>query len=532
MRRIRFSLTVLVLMAGLMLAPLTFYAKADIDDYFPSTETIVTGTIDGGSFPGAIQTSNDIYRTPLEENVASPNADISPDTEELIWGTSVGFGNLLSDDGLNWVGTEGTNSAIQQYTPGSQTVVKGSHISGSFPSCVVSLSNIATGIDTNTEPGVAQIWFVGASIPSGSQTVSCDLDSATTDDIHFVSMSFTASSDTEIVDNGAISPPATTACSGSSSCTLSHIFDMGAFGDSSAYQTTAGTTDEVMGWTQSSDDVGVAYASISEIATQPNYEIEIKYGWETETCVDTRRLTINAWHTTSENILVQLYDSNELNPATRLTITATSDGTTLTYDLSSDEWDSGDPDLRFLGNTESGDSIQTDLLNDLTIISCVPPLDYELEVKFSWSGISTTGIEWRLFIEGLEGSNPEQIDIRIYDSDEIGLSAIVCSITSITETEYDCGILTTDQLDSGNPDIQIVDNNQASDSLQSTLLLDRTRIQRTFNFYRINQVHHWTMTVDLADSYELRVRSLRSDEDMFVQIWDWMASSWNTRITE
>ena len=306
---------------------------------------------------------------------------------------------------------------------------------------------------------------------------------------------------------------------------------MGAFGDSSAYQTTAGTTDEVMGWTQSSDDVGVAYASISEIATQPNYEIEIKYGWETETCVDTRRLTINAWHTTSENILVQLYDSNELNPATRLTITATSDGTTLTYDLSSDEWDSGDPDLRFLGNTESGDSIQTDLLNDLTIISCVPPLDYELEVKFSWSGISTTGTEWRLFIEGLEGSNPEQIDIRIYDSDEIGLSAIVCSITSITETEYDCGILTTDQLDSGNPDIQIVDNNQASDSLQSTLLLDRTRIQRTFNFYRINQVHHWTMTVDLADSYELRVRSLRSDEDMFVQIWDWMASSWNTRIT-
>src|SRR3989304_660876 len=102
---------------------------------------------------------------------------------------------------------------------------------------------------------------------------------------------------------------------------------------------------------------------------------------------------------------------------------------------------------------------------------------------------------------------------------------------SITETEYDCGILTTDQLDSGNPDIQIVDNNQASDSLQSTLLLDRTRIQRTFNFYRINQVHHWTMTGDLADSYELRVRSLRSDEDMFVQIWDWMASSWNTRIT-
>src|SRR3972149_3939960 len=148
-------------------------------------------------------------------------------------------------------------------------------------------------------------------MPSGSQTVSCDLDSATTDDIHFVSMSFTASSDTEIVDNGAdsenqanpsdtlifsgrrsisamifysgaISPPATTACSGSSSCTLSHIFDMGAFGDSSAYQTTAGTTDEVMGWTQSSDDVGVAYASISEIATQPNYEIEIKYGWEKE----------------------------------------------------------------------------------------------------------------------------------------------------------------------------------------------------------------------------------------------------------
>ena len=41
--------------------------------------------------------------------------------------------------------------------------------------------------DTAGEPGAAELWFLGAGIPSGNQTVSVDLATATTDDIHFVS---------------------------------------------------------------------------------------------------------------------------------------------------------------------------------------------------------------------------------------------------------------------------------------------------------------------------------------------------------
>src|SRR3546814_14018722 len=88
----------------------------------------------------------------------------------------------------------------------------------------------------------------------------------------------------------------------------------------------------------------------------------------------------------------------------------------------------------------------------------------------------------------------EQLDIRIYAADEIGLSVIVCSIVAATESELDCGTLTTDQLDGGAPDIQLVDNNQTLDTLQSTVDLDRIRIQRTFVRYdrkstRLNSSH-------------------------------------------
>src|SRR5688572_6252274 len=43
-----------------------------------------------------------------------------------------------------------------------------------------------TAFDATTEPGRADIWWRGDSIPTGTQTVSVDLSSGTTDDIQFV----------------------------------------------------------------------------------------------------------------------------------------------------------------------------------------------------------------------------------------------------------------------------------------------------------------------------------------------------------
>jgi len=69
----------------------------------------------------------------------------------------------------------------------------------------VSMSRIVRATDTATEQGAAEWWFLGASIPTGAQTVSADLASATTDDIHGVSVSFTATRDCAVVDYDSVS---------------------------------------------------------------------------------------------------------------------------------------------------------------------------------------------------------------------------------------------------------------------------------------------------------------------------------------
>ncbi len=582
-------------------------AGSSVQDYTAGSQTIVKGTQTGGTFPGCAATSEDTRCIYQEADQAGAPTILNVDTQNVIKGTQPSGTfptDVNSDNGVSITyreanqaitGTIAFDAAAESERTGTTDPHTWTHTPVGTPRAIVvmtshgvtathhvlsctyggvSMTLVTSATDTANEPGAVRLFFLGASIPTAAQTVSCDLDSATADDIHFVSMSFTATSDTEVVTSdvdqenqanpsttlafggrrsistmifysGAISPPGTTACSGSSACTLSHTMDQGAFGDSTAYQTTAGTTDEVMGWTQASDDVAVAYAAISEIATAPDYELEVQYDWTTETCTGTRRLTVNGWHTTTEDILVQVYDAAESNPTTRITITATADGTTYTYDLSAaapDEWDSGNPTIRFLGNTESGDSTQTDLLLDYVVIQCILAADYEVEVKYDWTGVSTTGTEWRLFVEGREGvTNPETISVKICTSGESCVpETTVCSISSTTESTYNCGTLSADQRDGGNPSIYFIDSNQAESS-QSTFEIDQVYIRRTFNFYGLTIQHDWTATVAPADSYLLRLRScdipspcgqaIVEPESFPVQVWDWGASLWNTRLT-
>ncbi len=268
-----------------------------------------------------------------------------------------------------------------------------------------------------------------------------------------------------------------------------------------------------------------------------DYEVEYRIGWTTETCADTRQLAVEA-HITSgggENVLLQVLDSTETTYTTRITITKTADDNTYqTYTLTADEWDAGDPNVRFLGGTEAADATQSTINIDDLEIRCVPSTDYEMELKFSWTGVPTAGTEHRLFVEGREGAvNPEQLDIRIYAADEVGLSGIVCSITSTTEAEYDCGTLTADQLDAGSPDIQLVDATQTGDTLQSTVELDRIRIRQTGYVFDFVQ-YDWTGTVPLVDILDLNIRANRTGdaENPHLDLWDWEDLDWNeNRIT-
>src|SRR3972149_9499615 len=109
--------------------------SAATDQWDPSVQTPVKGTATG-TFPDAIETSNDIYIDTEEENQAPAGSGVAADAEQLIRGTSGGFANLLADDGVNWVGTEGAvggNTANSM--PASSTKFKGTLTAGTEPTC-------------------------------------------------------------------------------------------------------------------------------------------------------------------------------------------------------------------------------------------------------------------------------------------------------------------------------------------------------------------------------------------------------------
>lgn len=68
------------------------------------------------------------------------------------------------------------------------------------------LTRKQTNVDTATELGRADLWFLGdkSLILDGTQTVSVDLSSATTDDIHIVCMTLVGAGDLEVIDNDGI----------------------------------------------------------------------------------------------------------------------------------------------------------------------------------------------------------------------------------------------------------------------------------------------------------------------------------------
>jgi hypothetical protein len=159
----------------------------------------------------------------------------------------------------------------------------------------VAMTRKIRATDTVTEPGAAELWFLGAGIPTGNQTVSASLNTNTTDDMHFVSMSFGAPGDTTAFVTGSVSenqadPSVTLAYGGrtaiavaalygggatsaaftpNGNCTTVQTFNIGAsaFYSSVIRQTTAGTADFAIGGTAVSDDVAFVALALSEIAS-------------------------------------------------------------------------------------------------------------------------------------------------------------------------------------------------------------------------------------------------------------------------
>lgn len=166
----------------------------------------------------------------------------------------------------------------------------------------VTLNEIQQNTDTATEPGNVQIWFVGTGLSgvAGTQTVSVDFSSATTDDQHITAITFTGSTDLEVVARGGITnnvadPSVTLAVQGRTSLavgviysglaaptsltingnmTAVHDHDFGNYVARSDRQTSASSSDFTFSYTAATDDVAFSVCSISEIQVpyQENFE--------------------------------------------------------------------------------------------------------------------------------------------------------------------------------------------------------------------------------------------------------------------
>lgn len=163
----------------------------------------------------------------------------------------------------------------------------------------VAMTRIVTAADTVTEPGRAYLYFLGSGIPTGAQTVSADLASATATDIEFVCITLTTddAADLEVLDFDSISADAAnpsvtltyssrvglavgalygggaapTAFTPNANCQTVHDNDFGAFYAEIIRQTNAGSADFAIGGTAATDDVAFVAAAFAKVAAGTTY---------------------------------------------------------------------------------------------------------------------------------------------------------------------------------------------------------------------------------------------------------------------
>src|SRR3989304_2176286 len=133
-RVLRSSMMASAFLIPVVLAILLSPVSADTQDYYPGTETAVKGTVGGAAFPGAIQTSDDSYRTPQEANQAV-TTDLTADTETLTKANSISgtISDLNTDNAVSRVVSEADQATPTDLVPDTETIDKGSGVSGSFP---------------------------------------------------------------------------------------------------------------------------------------------------------------------------------------------------------------------------------------------------------------------------------------------------------------------------------------------------------------------------------------------------------------
>jgi hypothetical protein len=163
------------------------------------------------------------------------------------------------------------------------------------------MARVSTNLRAGGEPGRVYVYFLGASVPTGAQTISVDRTEGTTE-MSVVGVTLTASANTEVVDfdgldgtAGAIANPSVTLNYGGRTCialgvlytghgvigdcvvganmTAMQSHDLGNFAVHQGRQTTPGTTDFAFGYTQAAEDTALTAVAISEVLTFVPYPV-------------------------------------------------------------------------------------------------------------------------------------------------------------------------------------------------------------------------------------------------------------------
>jgi hypothetical protein len=211
--------------------------------------------------------------------------------------------------------------------------------------------------------------------------------------------------------------------------------------------------------------------------------MEYRVSWTGETCTaTTKRLRIESFHSDTENLLLQIDDGTDLGVwVTRITILLTADPNGYqTWPLSTAEWDLGEPLIRFIGATESGDTTQTDLSIDHLHILC-ELIDYEAETRYDWSGVDTTGDSWTLIVNCQREIFPDDTEsllIQVLTPPGTWNTRYTCD--QEVDTVYNTYALTSAELNGGAPALRFLDANQAEDQFDTDWWIDVALIRRDY----------------------------------------------------
>lgn len=325
--------------------------------------------------------------------------------------------------------------------------------------------------------GASYIYFLGASVPTGTQTVSVAFNTANSRSVEFVCITLDAAADTEVVDSailestGAADPQISLTYGGRTcmsfasilggnstvgsytdvaSTTAVHDTDFGARVGLVQRETTAGSSDFTSGWTASSASVAMAAVAISETANAVSIDtvgpadLEIIYDNEL-------RVEIDGTNFSGSGNAVKIHDTDPLTttPGTSVTQTIrTESATMITFDVDKGALTSDNVwlEVENSGNT-SNDSINIALRDDggASVVSArSDPADTDFtsgqafsfdfseyfyasdvqdELSFSLSGqpsgldVSTDGLITGTIADGQNASSPFTVTATCTDSD-------------------------------------------------------------------------------------------------------------------